>query len=412
MYRQDILKSFIDYPQYISLISYRPFLEWINADSKSLIDCLVYLKKNENVGLDELKVFARNDGNEDTVKFLSKVKPEKIGFDQAKELVNTYIWELFKKNSDKIGRELAKEVIKKLSEDLSYTSDPKNTLDLKDDEEFLKAYYELPPTGEFTFGLQKLDNKLNGGIQRTELALLAAETKGGKTWYLLNSALLNAAEGKNVLFVSVETTKPLISHRLAVLLLGVDSSVLRVNKKKYEAALLKKKKSIKGNLIMEFKLPNVFTIGDLENVIKSIKTEKSYDIDFVVLDYADKFGYKKNNISQWEAQEELYNDLFRIAAEYNVGILTATQLKSDTMNKTTGKYSQAGSKEKVRAADVVINIEEQGDGSKIFRVVKARSSSVGGEPIRVVPDFAVGDVSGITTKTTELSFEKDSNILF
>ena len=79
-----------------------------------------------------------------------------------------------------------------------------------------KVKEEVYPTG-----LLMLDRQMKGGMHKGEMMTVAAETGGGKSILLVQSALANLEENKSVLFLSLEMSSDDVYRRMAAHLAGV-----------------------------------------------------------------------------------------------------------------------------------------------------------------------------------------------
>jgi len=400
---QLILLSFINYPKFLSLLD-KQLLRNANKYNESfgyLLNALYksYMKDPlETYSIDNLMIEALKD---DTLlnqhnKYIDLIPDVEIKESQAEQIIKEWVWDCNTKyiipSTKNPNREKA---LEELRAKLMFAGESVIVIDTKNSPEKVeKELLTVTPLKDFSLGIPKLDEVLQGGMARQELGILQADTNVGKTWYVLNMAIKNALKGYNVLFVSLEMSLASILIRTAVLVFNESSIDLEADIENTKNRLIKHFKKMKGNLVLAKELPRKFTMHDLERLYKDIQISQNYTIDLIVLDYADLFALTLN-VPRWQSIGDLYNQLKSFALEYNVGIMTASQLVRGAGNKeVTSTSDTSGSYDKARIADLICNLEETGEGAKRIRIKKTRTR--GKETsVLLYPDFETGDLLGV-----------------
>jgi KaiC/GvpD/RAD55 family RecA-like ATPase len=349
--------------------------------------------------IDNIAIEAQNsDNNELVAAFIDSVPADTdISESQADKIIKSWIWEISTKYIlPKLPPDQGNKYLDKVKSSLMYAGESTSVLDMIDDWDLVEdIIHKANSKKDFTTGIPALDNTIEGGLGRQELGLLQANTNVGKTWYILNIALMNAMRGKNVMIVELELGWEEMIFRLAVLLLRKPSVFLKGDKENTLKDLKKQVETkLKGRLRLVKDYPRKFTIYDLEKHVKQTQLQAGYMPDLIVIDYADLFALPPKQ-ARWEAIGDIYTQLKSFSSEFNVGIWTAGQLTRGAATKERTDISDtAGSYDKARIADVIINLEETGEGGIKARVEKTRTAGKY-ESVNLIPDFSVGDLIGI-----------------
>lgn len=220
-----------------------------------------------------------------------------------------------------------------------------NEGDIRDTTERLRLYDEIRknPT-KFTgiaSGFTDLD-VLTGGLQKSELMIIAGRTGSGKSLMLLNMAYNAWVAGQNIVYFTLEMPKIQIERRFDSRLTA--TTFLKVKTQQITEA---EAETLKAKIQEEVgKRTNQFYIVDiprgaspmlLESKIKQL--QKKFKIDLIVIDYLSLMtpnNSKKKDL--WEKVFELANDVkFSIARNFQIPVITAAQISGQGMNKQFGE---------------------------------------------------------------------------
>lgn len=177
----------------------------------------------------------------------------------------------------------------------------------------------------FATGLPGLDRLLGGGIERGELAVVAAETGGGKSILLAMAALTNALAGKPVAVFSLEMPGRSLVKRMAAHLAGVTM------KARHQKPSAKEMDRISEGLIRMETLP--ITIVDTKFALPEIEAETRRLIgrgqaELIIVDYAQLVEHKGGD-SREQVVSEVARRLKNIAMANRRAVLTASQLNDE-----------------------------------------------------------------------------------
>jgi replicative DNA helicase len=167
----------------------------------------------------------------------------------------------------------------------------------------------------FPFKLGPLDRHLDGGLHRGELAVIGANTGGGKTALMIQAAVANAEAGRKVRYFTLELPKKDITKRMACALRGVSVK----DAKRFRPAAC-------DLMALPLKVHQQFSeIGEIAAEIRA--AVRSGDCDFAVVDYCQRVSNKGETRELVVAG--VAQTLKNIALRENIPILTASQLNEN-----------------------------------------------------------------------------------
>lgn len=186
----------------------------------------------------------------------------------------------------------------------------------------------------FPTGISSLDEMVQ--MRRTNFVVIAARASIGKSLFMINQALHNAASGNKTLYVSLEESDIELKKRMLIHIGAGD-------KDKY--------KSINENLII-FTPSNASPNSVLDEIARQVKDK---DIKLVFVDYIQLMKYP--GMSDWDSLRSLTRDLKLFAIKNNILLVTASQLKREVEYTGSNLASLYGSSTIEADANVVIMLE-------------------------------------------------------
>jgi len=181
----------------------------------------------------------------------------------------------------------------------------------------------------FGFGVYGLDELvLKGGIERKTLAVVAAETSGGKSILLLQLALESAIEGKSVAIYSLEMSADQVINRMASC--AGKCQILRPDEIKTTAENVAIRNAITKLAGLKLHIrDNISSIEDIEADISDLKATTG--VDLVVVDYIQLASStaKGKNDNREQQVSEVCRRLKLLSLSHNVAVATASQLNDD-----------------------------------------------------------------------------------
>lgn len=203
-------------------------------------------------------------------------------------------------------------------------------------------------------GMTKFDEK--GGLQKSDLIIVAGETSMGKTSLAL-SMTRNAIENNaKVAFYSMEMTKEQLSARL----LSAKTNI-PANNILYSGSLAPSEMRMiddaRGKLPGENLYFDDKSTSNIDSILLSIRMLKMQkNIDGAVIDYLQilNVNSRNGNISREQAMGDASRRLKNLAKELNIWIIAISQLSRDSTNPEPNLNRLRDSGQIGEAADVVI----------------------------------------------------------
>ena len=225
----------------------------------------------------------------------------------------------------------------------------KSVYKIVDDNKSSKTILTGSPTG-----FQKIDKK-TGGLQKSDLIIIAAETSQGKTSFAL-SVLNNTVKfDTKVAVYSLEMKKEQLAARLMAMESGISSSQILyspLDNWQFE----KLDKSING-LYNSSILFDDRSTSNIDTIINSIRAMVSkHQIDGVIIDYLQILSVNMKGSNKEQQMADVARRLKNLAKELDIWIIALSQLNRDNQNPVPSINRLRDSGQIAEAADVVIFI--------------------------------------------------------
>lgn len=196
-------------------------------------------------------------------------------------------------------------------------------------------------------------DKRTGGLQGTDLIVIAGETSNGKTTFALNIAN-NASINNNYkgAIYSLEMSLLQLTSRLIAMNSGVSGNAITSH------ILTDEQEYYVNRTINHMIHKNLFfdenSTSDINSIIRSIRTLKvKENIDYVVVDYIGLVSCNDKGMSKEQQVSIIATKLKNIAKELNIPIIAVSQLRRDENPRPVlRRLRDSGTIE--QAADLVI----------------------------------------------------------
>ncbi len=289
--------------------------------------------------IDTVAKFARNRALTEAI-MKSVDYLDKGDFDKIKELIDT---------ATKVGTRLNAEAY-------DFYNEAEKRYQMRVD----IAAGKVRPSGIPT-GIREFDALLHHkGLGRKELTVFMAGAKRGKTLAIWDFAQRVAMQGFNVVGISLEVSKEIISDRLDANISGVPMAQLQ----KRMGEVYEKVKSYKervGTFDMYEFPASTFKPSDLERIVEEYEG-KGVPIDLLVVDYLDIMAPDRWMPDKIENSKTIWTGVRDIAKTYNLAVLSATQTNREGMKRTVADDTDVSEDiNKIRIADLVISINATED---------------------------------------------------
>lgn len=208
-----------------------------------------------------------------------------------------------------------------------------------------------------TSGYKDIDAHLyHYGWGRKELACLMGPAKSGKSLALGDFGKNASLAGHNVLYVSLEVSRQIISDRIDASLSDTLMAELKKDHAKVQAAI--KALHAKAGIFEIVDRPSgTFKVSDLRRMLDRYRDRHGIIFDLVIVDYADIMSPEKKSDELRDGLRQIYIDLRGLMHDYDCAGLTATQTNREGASKATAKATDVGDDfNKVRTVDILIGI--------------------------------------------------------
>lgn len=230
-------------------------------------------------------------------------------------------------------------------------------------------------------GLPELDEIIGGWDRKEELAVIAAKTNMGKSWWLTYFALQSAKQGLRVGFYSGEMLPEKIGYRLDTFYGNISNWGLThgdINlDMQYKNLLTKMQNEIKTPLyvVTPEMLDGNATVTKLRGFIEK------FDLDILYVDQISLMEDERKGKINHEAISNIMKDLKTIQTIKHIPIILNSQLNREERENGITIENVAGSFDVMRYATTALILEQkekEGTNSRIVLTIgKARDSQVG-----------------------------------
>lgn len=212
---------------------------------------------------------------------------------------------------------------------------------------------DRPLTGTPT-GFSKIDGR-SGGLQRSDLVVIAADTSSGKSSLAIAFTLSAAKYGDGVAFYSMEMKKEQIAARMIAIESGVPANEIMYSKLNTEQF-----ERIDRGIGKIYNKPVYFddrSTSNIDTILSSIRTMKfKYNVSGAVVDYLQILSVNMKGSNTEQQMGEAARRLKNLAKELDIWIIALSQLNRDSINPVPSLARLRASGQIAEAADVVMLI--------------------------------------------------------
>lgn len=210
-----------------------------------------------------------------------------------------------------------------------------------------------PLTGTPT-GFPEIDGK-SGGLQRSDLVIIAADTSSGKTSLSIALTMEAAKNGEGVAFYSMEMRKEQIAARMISMESGIPANEIM-----YSRLLPEQFDRIDRGIGKLYGKPVFFddrSTSNIDTILASIRTMKMrYDISGAVVDYLQILSVNMRGSNTEQQMGEASRRLKNLAKDLDIWIVALSQLNRDSINPVPSLARLRSSGQIAEAADIVMLI--------------------------------------------------------
>lgn len=176
-----------------------------------------------------------------------------------------------------------------------------------------------------------LFNKITaGGMPNKTLNVVLAGTGVGKSLFMCHVAASSLAQGKNVLYITLEMAEERIAERIDANLMGVTMADLKdLPKQMFESRVDKIKNKTEGRLIIKEYPTAGAHVGHFKALLNELSLKQSFHPDLIVIDYLNICTSSRikqgAGVNSYTYIKSIAEELRGLAVEHDVPILSATQ---------------------------------------------------------------------------------------
>jgi len=180
------------------------------------------------------------------------------------------------------------------------------------------------------FDLEFFNKITKGGLPPKTLNIALAGTGVGKSLFMCHVASSCLAQGKNVLYITMEMAEEKIAERIDANMMNVEIKNLpELSKMMFDDKLTEIRKKTSGKLIIkEYPTASAHS-GHFRGLIKELAIKKSFKPDIVFIDYLNICASSRfkggTNINSYTIIKSIAEELRGLAVETNVPFMSATQ---------------------------------------------------------------------------------------
>lgn len=180
------------------------------------------------------------------------------------------------------------------------------------------------------FDLDYFNKITNGGLPNKTLNVVLAGTGVGKSLFMCHIASSVLAQGKNVLYITLEMAEERIAERIDANLMNITLDQLKeIPKTIYQNRIEKIREKTEGKLIIKEYPTTGAHVGHFKSLLNELQLKRQFKPDIIIIDYLNICASSRfkagANINSYTLVKSIAEELRGLAVEENVPILSATQ---------------------------------------------------------------------------------------
>jgi len=272
-----------------------------------------------------------------------------------------------------------------LQEALAISFDDHIGHDYIDDFERRYDYYTRVEE-KLPFDLDYFNKITGGGLSRKTLSLILAAPNVGKSLAMCSFTSSFLAQGKNVLYITLEMAEEKIAQRIDANLLNTNvSEIKKLSREKFGNKVTRLAQKTQGKLIIKEYPPVSAHVGHFKALLNELALKKNFHPDVIFIDYmnicASQRFSKSSTVNSYTYVKSISEELRALAVEHNVPVFSATQMTRGGATSTdpdmTDTSESFGTVATVDLIIAMIKTEELEQlGQVMFKQVKNRDNDV------------------------------------
>jgi replicative DNA helicase len=218
-----------------------------------------------------------------------------------------------------------------LSNALSVTFDTNVGHDYLENAESRYDFYHKTED-KIAFDLEMFNTITGGGIPRKTLNIILAGTACGKSLGMCHMASAALAEGRNVLYITMEMAEEKIAERIDANLFDVRIDQLKdLTKASFNTKVKGISDKTKGKLVVKEYPTASAHVGHFRALLLELKLKKKFEPDIIYIDYlnicaSSRMKGLSGSINTYSLIKSIAEEIRGLAVEFNVPIWSATQV--------------------------------------------------------------------------------------
>lgn len=189
------------------------------------------------------------------------------------------------------------------------------------------------------FDLDIFNKITQGGLPNKTLNIALAGTGVGKSLFMCHVASSSIAQGKNVLYITMEMAEERIAERIDSNLLNVDINRLKeLPKSMFEGKLAKLSNKSYGKLVIKEYPTASAHVGHFKALLNELHLKRTFKPDIIFIDYLNICASSRfkagGSVNSYTYVKAIAEELRGLAVEYNVPIFSATQTTRSGFSNT------------------------------------------------------------------------------
>jgi len=190
------------------------------------------------------------------------------------------------------------------------------------------------------FDLEMFNVITGGGIPRKTLNIILAGTGCGKSLGMCHMAAAALAQGRNVLYITLEMAEERIAERIDANLLDIKIDKLKdLTQKEFQSKVGAISQRTHGKLIVKEYPTAAAHVGHFRALLLELKLKKKFEPDIIYVDYLNICASSRmkglgGSINTYSLIKSIAEELRGLAVEFNVPIWSATQITRGGFNNS------------------------------------------------------------------------------